>query len=70
MKGKFSTLSGYRQYKLGPSVRDTSWQDEALPRNGVSREVPCYALKAKRSLTAFLRPPKVPQHAGYPRGEH
>ena len=22
MKGKFSTLSGYRQYKLGPSVRE------------------------------------------------
>ena len=25
---------------------------------------------AKRSLTAFLRPPKVPRHAGFPRGEH
>ena len=25
---------------------------------------------AKRSLTAFLRPPKVPRHAGLPRGEH
>ena len=25
---------------------------------------------AKRSLTAFLRPPKDPRHAGFPRGEH
>ena len=25
---------------------------------------------AKRSLTAFMRPPKVPRHAGLPRGEH
>ena len=25
---------------------------------------------ARRSLTAFLRPPKVPRHAGFPRGEH
>ena len=23
----------------------------------------------RRSLTAFLRPPKVPRHAGFPRGE-
>ena len=22
------------------------------------------------ALTAFLRPPKVPRHAGFPRGEH
>ena len=28
------------------------------------------ALKARRSLTAFLRPPKVPRHTGFPRGEH
>ena len=36
-------------------VVPTSWQDEALARDGVSREVPCSALKAKRSLTAFVR---------------
>ena len=24
--------------------------------------------RARRSLTAFLRPPKVPRHAGFPRG--
>ena len=28
-------------------------------------------LKAKDGLlSAFLRPPKVPRHAGFPRGEH
>ena len=26
-------------------------------------------LGARRSLTAFLRPPKVPRHAGFPRGD-
>ena len=25
---------------------------------------------SSRSLTAFLRPPKVPRNAGFPRGEH
>ena len=25
---------------------------------------------AVHALTAFLRPPKVPRHAGFPRGEH
>ena len=51
-------------------VVPTAWQDEALARDGVSREVPCSALKARRSLTAFLRPPKVPRHAGFPRGSY
>ena len=27
-------------------------------------------LVTKLSLTAFLRPPKAPRHAGFPRGEH
>ena len=30
---------------------------------------PVPPLRAKRSLTAFLRPPKVPRHAGFPRGQ-
>ena len=29
-------------------VVPTSWQDEALARDGVSREVPCSALKVTR----------------------
>ena len=32
MKGKFSTLSGYRQYKLGPSVREMDFN--------LKREIP------------------------------
>ena len=43
----------------------TSWQDEALARNGVSREVPCSALKGETvpdSLPAIPKsPPMLPK---------
>ena len=45
-----------------------SWQDEALARHGVSREVPCSTLKGETVPDSLLRPPKVPHHAGVPRG--
>ena len=48
----------------------TAWQDEALARDGVSREVPFSALKGGKDPASILRPPKVPRHAGFPRGEH
>ena len=32
-------------------VVPTAWQDEALARNGVSREVPCSALKGETAHT-------------------
>ena len=30
----------------------------------------CVLRPGPHTLTAFLRPPKVPRHAGFPRGEH
>ena len=37
-------------------VVPTSWQDEALARDGVSREVPCSALKALQSYLTLCDP--------------
>ena len=51
-------------------VVPTSWQDEALARDGVSREVPCSALKGERVPDSFHATPKSPRHTGFPRGEH
>ena len=48
----------------------TSWQDEALARDGVSREVPCSALKGETAPDSLPATPKIPPHAGFPRGEH
>ena len=42
----------------------TSWQDEALARDGVSREVPCSALKGETvpdSLPATLKRSPTPE---------
>ena len=35
-------------------VVPTAWQDEALARDGVSREVPCSALKGETLSSQFL----------------
>ena len=51
-------------------VVPTSWQDEALARHGVSREVPCSALKGETVPDSLPATPKSPRHAGFPRGEH
>ena len=42
-------------------VVPTSWQDEALARDGVSREVPCSALKGETV-------PESPRHTQCPLG--
>ena len=41
---------------MGP----TSWQDEALAREGVSREVPCSALKGETFPDSLPATPKSP----------
>ena len=49
-------------------VVPTSWQDEALTRHGVSREVPCSALNASSALQGrFLttEPLGKAQHEGF-----
>ena len=55
--------------------RKTAW----FPRLRKMRALPATASpgksldppgSAKRHLTPFRRPPKVPRHAGFPRGEH
>ena len=38
----------------------TSWQDEALARDGVSREVPCSALKGETVPDSLPATPKKP----------
>ena len=48
----------------------TSSQDEALARYGVSRDVPCSALKGERVPDSFHATPKSPRHTGFSRGEH
>ena len=48
----------------------TSWQDEALARDGVSREVPCSALKGETVPDSLPATPKIPRQAGFPQGEH
>ena len=48
-------------------VVPTAWQDEALARDGVSREVPCSALKGETAAllwsrdAGLLEPPERPQ---------
>ena len=46
----------------------TSWQDEALDRDGVSREVPCSALKGETVPDSLPATPKVPDTPGSPEG--
>ena len=41
-------------------VVPTAWQDEALARDGVSREVPCSALKGETVPDSFPATPKSP----------
>ena len=41
-------------------VVPTAWQDEALARDGVSREVPCSALKGERVPDSLPATPKSP----------
>ena len=41
-------------------VVPTAWQDEALARDGVSREVPCSVLKWETVLGSLDATPKVP----------
>ena len=45
-------------------------QELTKGKAGSQGKTPVPPRRAKRSLTAFLRPPKVPRHAGFPRGEH
>ena len=50
-------------------VVPTSWQDEALSRDGVSREVPCSALKGETVPDSLPATPKSPPtRRGPPRG--
>ena len=49
-------------------VVPTAWQDEALARDGVSREVPCSALKGETVPDSLPATPESPRHAGFPRG--
>ena len=50
-------------------VVPTSWQDEALARHGVSREVPCSALKGETVPDSLTATPKSPTtRRGPPRG--
>ena len=48
----------------------TSSQVEALARYGVSREVPCSALKCETILDTLDVTPKVPGDIGLTLGEH
>ena len=41
-------------------VVPTAWQDEALARDGVSREVPCSALKGETVSDSLPATPKSP----------
>ena len=59
----FSTCAGdLRELNMGATrenhVVPTSWQDEALARDGVSREVPCSALKGETVLDSLPATPK------------
>ena len=45
-------------------VVPTSWQDEALVRHGVSREVPCSALKGETVPDSLPAAPKSPDTQG------
>ena len=50
-------------------VVPTSWQDEALARDGMSREVPCSALKGETLPDSLPATPKSPPtRRGPPRG--
>ena len=51
-------------------VGPTAWQDEALARDGVSREVPCSALKGETVPDSLTATPKSPPTRRVPRGEH
>ena len=42
-------------------VGPTAWQDEALARDGVSREVPCSALKGETVTDSLPATPKSPR---------
>ena len=41
---------------------------QVAPDNQPAAQRAGRSLEAPRALTAFLRPPKVPRHAGFPRG--
>ena len=43
-------------------------QDDALAREGVSREVPCSALKCETGPDSLHVTPKVPRHAWFLEG--
>ena len=60
------TLSTFRNYIMDFQVGKEFEED----LTGIDDRTPVPPCRAKRSLTAFLRPPKVPRHAGFPRGEH
>ena len=51
-------------------VVPTYWKDEALAWDGVSKEVPCSALKGETVLDSLPATPKIPQHAEFRRGEY
>ena len=57
-----ATHSTRRNSRMPPQLEKnhvvpTSWQDEALTRDGVSREVPCSALKGNlESSLRFIQP--------------
>ena len=51
-----------------PLYTDLTRGDTEVP--GVSREVPCSALKGETILDTLDATAKVRRHAGFPRGEH
>ena len=52
--------SAPRRGSAEPRPRPTSWQDEAIARDGVSREVPCSALKGETVPDSLPATPKSP----------
>ena len=47
-----------------------SWQEEALARYSVSKDVPGSILKCETVFGTLDATPKVPQHTGLTQGEH
>ena len=46
LEKEMATHSSVLAWRI-PGTGDTAWQDEALARDGISREVPCSALKGE-----------------------
>ena len=63
---------GYKESNTTKQLMLSLFHKEAAQRLVGAAKQPLgnAALGALFALTAFLRPPKVPRHAGFPRGEH